>query len=440
MSRGPYREAYLWYVVLFLTAASTLAYIDRQILALMVGPVKRDLGLTDTQIGLLVGLAFSLFYCAVTVPMAWLADTRSRRTVIGAGILAWSGLTALSGLARSYLELFLARMGVGLGEATLGPSAYSLLADLFSKERLPFAVGVFAAAPFIGIGLANIVGGSVVQVLENMPPIEVPLVGAVRSWQMTFFVLGIPGVMLALLAWTIAEPSRRGRAKGTELAQGAPWSDVIRFMRERRAFFALHFLGFLGLAMQGWTVFAWVVEFFVRNHGMSRADIGMAYGLIALGAGLPGSIIAGRIATALLRRGTPDATLRLVILATCVMGPLSVVMPFVDAPWGALALLVPITFFMSWPPGLGVAALQAVAPNELRGRVIACYLLFVNFLSFTLGPLLVGFFNDSIFQSEAAIGRTLATLAALNYPFAAVCLLLCLRQFRSALQSSLAWQ
>lgn len=438
---GPaYREAYLWYVVIFLTAASTLAYIDRQILALMVGPVKRDLGLSDTQIGLLVGLAFSLFYCAVTVPMAWLADTRSRRTVIGVGILSWSALTSLSGLAQNYLQLFLARMGVGLGEATLGPSAYSLLADFFSKDRLPLAVGVFATAPFIGIGLANIVGGSLVQALETMPPIALPLLGTVRSWQATYFLVGIPGVLLALLAFTIAEPARRGRAHALDAARDVPWSEVLAFMSERRTFLIFHFLGFLGLAMQGWTVFAWVVEFFVRNHAMSRADIGVTYGVIALAAGLPGSIIAGRLATTLLRRGIADATLRLVIIATVVMGPLSVAMPLLDSSWAAIALLVPITFFMSWPPGLGVAALQAIAPNELRGRVIAFYLLFVNLLSFTLGPFLVGFFNDSIFHSEAAIGRTLATLAALNYPLAGICLLRCLPHFRAALRRSLAWE
>jgi MFS family permease len=434
-------EAYLWYVVLFLTCASTLAYIDRQILALMIGPVKRDLGISDTQIGLLVGLAFSLFYCAVTVPIAWLADVSSRRAVIGAGILSWSVLTGLSGLAQNYAQLFLARMGVGLGEATLGPAAYSLLSDYFPRERLPLAVAVFATAPFIGVGLANMLGGGLVELLETLPPVDLPLVGAVRSWQVTFFVVGAPGLLLALLTFSIREPGRRGRMR-LHVLQGAaaPWAEVFAFMRQNGRLFALHFVGFLFLAMQGWTIFAWLIEFFVRVHGMSRAAIGFTYGAIALSAGLTGSVTAGQIATSLLRRGSTDGTMRLTVVAACIMAPLAVVMPLISEVRVAVGLLIPLTFFMAWPPGLGVAALQAVTPNELRGRVIAFYLLFVNFLSFTLGPFLVGFFNDSVFHSEAAIGRTLSTLAAASYPLAALTLIACLSPFRAAVARAREWE
>jgi len=432
-------ETYLWYVVLFLTCASILAYIDRQILALMIGPVKRDLGISDTQIGLLVGLAFSLFYCAVTVPIAWLADVRSRRAVIGVGILSWSVLTGLSGLAQNYTQLFLARMGVGLGEATLGPAAYSMLADYFPRERLPLAVAVFATAPFIGIGLANMLGGGLIELLETLPPVDLPGVGAVRSWQVTFFVVGAPGVLLALLTFSIREPERRGsrRAGG---ARVAPWAEVFGFMRQNARVFALHFVGFLFLAMQGWTIFAWLIEFFVRVHGMSRGSIGFMYGAIALCAGMTGSIAAGQIATGLLRRGKTDGTLRLTVAAACVMAPLAVAMPLMPQASVAIMLLIPLTFFMAWPPGLGVSALQAITPNELRGRVIAFYLLFVNFLSFTLGPFLVGFLNDSVFGSEAAIGLTLSTLAAISYPLAVLTLIACLSSFRAAVVRARGWE
>lgn len=442
-AENPVEEArgitwYRWYVVVFLLFAATISYVDRQILALMIGPVKRDLGISDTQVGFLIGLAFTLFYSAMTLPMAWFADRRSRRAVIGAGIFSWSLMTALSGFARNYFELFLARMGVGIGEATLSPAAYSLLADYFPKERLPFAVGVFAAAPFVGIGLANILGGSLVQYLEGIPPVDAGIFGTLRSWQLTFFAVGVPGILLAALALTIREPARKGSLAGA--GEGASWAEVGRFILERRRFFALHFGGFLFLALHGWMLFAWIVEFFIRVHGLERGDIGVAYGLIAFGAGIGGSIFAGRLATGMLGRGSPDATLRLVVVCALAMWPLSIAMPLVPSATLAMLILVPVTFFMAWPPGLGVAALQAITPNEIRGRVIAIYLVVASFVAVTLGPLVGGFLNDAVFTGQGGIGYSIATLAAINYPAAAIILWFCLKPFRAALELSERWE
>jgi predicted MFS family arabinose efflux permease len=440
MPAAPGRSAaYLWYVVGFLTLAATISYIDRQIVALMVGPLKRDLGMSDTQIGLVVGLAFAVPYSAMLIPMAWLADTRSRRAVIGAGIFLWSLMSAASAFARDYTHLFVARMGVGVGEATLSPSAYSLLSDYFSKDRLPIAVGVFSTAPFIGIGLANMLGGPLVQYLEAVPAVELPLIGQARSWQLAFLIVGIPGLLFALLTLTVAEPVRRGLLAAGNTAERVPWKVILRFVLDRRAFFALHFCGLVSMAIQAWMLFAWVAEFFIRQHGMLRGEIGTIYGLIALTAGITGSITAGRIATVMVRRGAVDATLRLVGISALAMAPLAIAMPLVADRATALALLTVITFFMAWPPGLAIVALQVITPNEFRGRIIAGSLVLTNFLSFTLGPLLVGFFNDSVFHSEAAIGRTLATLASVSYPVAALSFFYCLRHFRAALRISHAW-
>jgi MFS family permease len=427
-------DLYFWYLMLVLVLAGALSYIDRQILALMIGPVKRDLGINDTQVGLLIGLAFSVFYSVAMLPMAWLADTRSRRKVIGLGILSWSLMTAFSGLARNFGELFVARMGVGIGEAALGPAAYTLLSDSVRKEQLPFAVGIFAAAPFVGIGLANIVGGQVVGALESLPPVHLPLIGETRSWQMAFFIVGAPGLLISLLAFTLREPPRRGMIAGAETI--GTLRMVWRFIRENKALFLLHFAGFLLLALQGWTLFGWAVEFFIREHGMARAEIGRLYGLIVLGAGLTGSIAAGRIATSMMSRGRVDAVLRLVTWGALVMAPLSIAMALVPSTALAIALIVPVTFFMAWPPGLGVAALQAVAPNQIRGRVVAVYLLVVNLLSVSMGPLIVGVVNDYVFRSEQAIGETLALLAAVTYPLAALALFFSLKPFRRALKAA----
>jgi MFS family permease len=425
-------EAYLWFLVLFLTLAGTISYVDRQILALMIGPVKRDLGIGDTEVGLLIGLAFSLFYSAMMLPMAWLADTRSRRAVIGFGMAAWSLMTALSGLSRDYGHLFLARMGVGVGEAALNPAAFSLLADSAPRDRVPFLVGVFTAAPFIGIGLANIVGGALVEALEAAPPVNLPLVGELRSWQATFFVVGLPGAALSLLALLIREPPRPVASRPAEAAI-AP---VLSFLVRRRGVLALHFGGFTLLAIEAFMAFAWMAEFFIREHGLSRATVGQAYGLIALVFGLSGSVLSGALASAWMRRGQTDATLRLTLLAALAMTPLAIALPLAPRPDAALALLAVLTFFMAWPAGLGVAALQALAPSELRGRVVALYLLLINLVPVSLGPVLAGLVNDFVFGRPDALGESLLLLAAILYPLGALLVLCALAPFRRALEEA----
>lgn len=433
MTQRPFSTAYRWFVLLLLTTASTVSYVDRQILALMVGPVKRDIGITDTQISLLIGLAFTLVYSALMVPMGWLADKWSRRLIIGAGIFSWSGFTAACGLAGNYSQLFLARMGVGVGEATLAPAAYSLLADYFPRDRLPLAISVFSAAPFIGVGLANIVGGPLVAWLEQVPPIDVPLVGAIRSWQMTFIAVGLPGLLLAFAMLAVREPRRIvDAAPGPAAGAGERGDGLVAFLVSRHKFLLLHFTGFLFLAMQGYALFAWVIEFFIRQHGMARGHIGVVYGVIALLAGLGGSVTGGALTAWMMRRGSTDASLRVVIGCALVVGPIAAAVSLVSEAWLAIALLVPVTFVMSWPPGLSVAALQVVVPNRIRARVTALYLLAVTMVAVTLGPLAVGVLNDYVFADEKAIGKTLAVMACINYPMAAVCLLACLRHFRAA--------
>ena len=200
-------NATLWYVVFLLTIASTLSFIDRQILNVMIGPIKRDLGgLSDTEISLIIGLAFSAVYSLTTLPLARIADRYSRRNVIAAGIFSWSAMTALAGMANSFWTLFVARMGVGVGEASLGPATQSILADYFEQHRLPLAYGIVAAAPFIGTGLANIVGGPLIDYLEARPLIVMPVFGEMYSWQTVLVVVGLPGILLALLMFTIKEP------------------------------------------------------------------------------------------------------------------------------------------------------------------------------------------------------------------------------------------
>ena len=426
-----YPNATLWYVVFLLTLASTLSFIDRQILNVMIGPIKRDLGgLSDTEISLIIGLAFSAVYSLTTLPLARIADRYSRRNVIAAGIFSWSLMTALAGMANSFWALFGARMGVGVGEASLGPATQSILADYFEQHRLPLAYGIVAAAPFIGTGLANIVGGPLIDYLEARPLIVMPVFGEMYSWQTLLVVVGLPGILLTLLMFTIKEPKRSGAS--ADRTEGYSYRELWQFCLSRRKYLTYHFIAYLCLSIQGFAFLTWIVEFFVRIHGWTRTEIGLTYGSIALIVGIMGSIGAGYYAGYWLAKGRADAPMRLAFYGTIGLGPLAVIMPLVSSDWLAIAIIIPITFFMAMPPGLSNAALQAISPNRLRGQMIAVYLICVSFLSYLFAPLIIGLMNDYVFGREDAIGLSLSSLAFVNYAIAAVCLYLCLDPLKDA--------
>lgn len=243
--------AYEWYVVLICMLAYIFSFVDRQILALMIEPIKHDLQLSDTQFSLLHGLAFSLFYAFMGIPIALLADRYSRPKIIAIGVAFWSLATAACGLSRNFAQMFLARIGVGVGEAALSPATYSMLSDMFPREKLGRAVGVYSIGSFIGGGMAFLIGGYVIDLLKSVDTVTLPWVGAMRPWQVTFFIVGLPGLLIALLILlTVRDPQRLGlRRNASGQVQKPAMKDTFRFLgRHRRTFFC-HYLGFSFYAM-----------------------------------------------------------------------------------------------------------------------------------------------------------------------------------------------
>ena len=404
----------------------------------MVGPIKRDLGgISDTQVSLIMGFAFALFYTLMTYPAGRITDRYNRKNLMTAGIAGWSFMTMLCGAANQYWQLFLARMGVGVGEATLGPASNSALADYFPPERLPIAIGIVASAPFIGQGLANIAGGPLIDYLEATPNYVVPVLGEIYSWQMVLMIVGAPGLLIALAVWFLIEPERKNKQR--EDSNSVPLSEVWDFILTRKHFFFFVFLGYLCLATQGWSLFSWLVEYFVRNHGWSRTEIGLSYGSIALTLGIAGSVAGGLFASRMIRQGTLDATLRVVLYSTIALFPLAAFLTIVPNPYLALAMLVPVTFCMAMPPGLIIATLQTVSPNELRGQMVAFYLIAVNFLSYSFAPSLPAVISDFVFETEQGLGQAISLLAVINYSIAIVCIGLSLRYFRDAIAKAKIW-
>ncbi len=201
-----------WYAVGVFAVALLFNYLDRQILALLVGPIKHDLQLTDTEISVLIGFAFVSFYVLVGIPISRLVDSYSRRLIVTVGIASWSVMTALCGMAQNFWQLFVARVGVGVGESCNGPATYSMLSDMFPRERLPQAIAVLNFGFMFGSGLALILGGSVIELVSSRPDVTLPLIGTLRPWQLTFFIVGLPGLLVAALLGTVREPVRRGFA------------------------------------------------------------------------------------------------------------------------------------------------------------------------------------------------------------------------------------
>lgn len=401
--------AYGWYVVGVLTLAYVFSFLDRQILSLLVEPMKADLDLNDTQISLLQGLAFAVCNALAGLPLGRLVDTQRRTTLVAAGIAFWSIATAACGLVRGYGALLMLRMGVGAGEAILTPAANSLIGDHFPPHKVGFPLAVYSIGIFIGGGLALVIGATVIAGAMAAGPLHVPFVGEIRPWQTVFLIVGLPGLLVALLALSLREPARKGTlhrsvaADGTEKPQAPPLRDVFAFLNQnRRAFISVNlFMGFSAVA--GYGVAAWVPSMFIRRHGWTAVEIGHTYGLLLLVFGTAGVLMGGWLGDVMTRRHGPGGRLRIAIAVKLLTIPFIVgytLLP--NANWALLPLAVSI-FLPTFMNGLSPAILQQMVPNQMRGTAISISLLVVNMLGLGLGPTLIAVLNDHVFRDPNMI-------------------------------------
>ncbi|MEZ5550042.1 MAG: MFS transporter [Pseudomonadales bacterium] len=406
-----------WGTLGVLMAAYTISFIDRTILSLLIPPIQQDLGISDTQISLLVGMAFAVFYTFMGIPLGRIADRHNRRNLIAVGIAVWCLMTAACGLARNYWQLFVARIGVGVGEAALSPAAYSLISDLFPREQLGRAIALYSVGLPIGSGLALLIGGFVIETLAGLPPVDVPFIGILRPWQLTFLVVGLPGIFVALLVMTLHEPARRGRAgeagsPALPQAQAVSGVGLIQFLRLRRRVLAHQFGGLALLVIIVYGCTAWIPTFFIRVHGWTAAEIGTAYGVIFMICGSGGLLAGGQLADRWWRAGRKDAHLRVVLLSVVTMTPCFALMPWVSSADIAIVLLAAATFTSSLHGGVAGAALQLITPNELRGQMTAVYFFIANLVGLGLGPTVVALITDYGFRDAQSVGMSLTLLSA----------------------------
>jgi len=422
----PQGGPYAWWVVAVLILAYTFSFIDRQALTLMVGPIRETLGISDTQLSLLHGFAFALFYTVMGIPIGRMVDRRRRTWIIAAGIVFWSLATATCGLARNFIQMFLARIGVGVGEAALSPGAYSLISDYFPPEQRAKAMSFYLGAAYVGAGLATIIGGTLIAL---MPAMDWPVIGHLEPWQGVFIAVGLPGILVALLVLTLREPQRTGTIKGDH----PDFRQVLAYLGKHRRTYATLMLGF-AIAGTVWNgSVAWLPEFFKRVHGWDVATVGLRYGLITIVAGTLGAITGGTIASRNRARGISDANIRIGLTSLAVLAPSGLVAVLSAGPELAMIGTAVFLFGCAMPFGAAAAAIQEITPNQMRGQVSAIYLFGLSFFGMGFGPTIVAFFTDSVFGNDAAVGKSIAMLIVIATPIAALLLTMARKPYRETL-------
>jgi MFS family permease len=411
-----------WFAVGVLLAAYAVSFLDRLILTLIVQPLKADLGISDTEFGLLQGPAFALFYATMGLPLGWLADRVHRVRLMAVAILFWSLMTFLSGYATEYWHLLLCRFGVGFGEAALVPAAVSLLADLFPPQRRALPVSVFTAGLAVGSGLALYLGGSFIAFAEQGAT-QLPLLGPVfeghAPWQIVLMLAGLVGVPVAASVLLLDEPRARpvvGVAAGAAAAAGAGGRETLaaawEHLKTQRAFF-LPMLAAMGvLFVVSTSMSAWLPQVFIRDHAWSPVYAGQTLGPVILMAALLGNFASGALATAHGRAGREDAVLRTMFQGACVLVPAAVAIGLLGSPQSALVMVG--VAFLALGITFGVASLSfvEVTPPRLRGQVVAIYLLIGNLVGLALGPTGVGALMDSGWGWVSGVGAALAAICA----------------------------
>jgi len=426
---------YAWYVVAVLLLAQTFSFLDRMIMGLLVGPIRESFQISDTQYSLLAGLAFSLFYAIMGLPLARIADSKSRRNLIAAGIAVWSLMTALCSLARGFWPLFFARMGVGVGEATLAPGAYSMITDYFPKTILGRALSVYMIGVTLGSGFAYMLGGVVVDYVEHMDPVVLPVLGAFEGWQLTFLIVGLPGLLMSLLMLlTVREPPRQG-VSVTDAAS-IPFVDVMAYLWQRRGAYGGLIFGVSIFIMVVYALNLWGPTYFIRTFSYSRAEAGWTFGMIMIGAGTAGLLLAGTLADAWMKRGVRDAYVRTILISIVCITPCVVALGFVTNDKAGIVFMSLAVFFSAFQGGISGGTLQLMTPNRMRGQVIAVYQLFANLIGLGLGPTVVAATTDYVFGYDEAIGKSIALCGAILCPVGVLILWRALPAIRRQLEQA----
>lgn len=421
-----------WGMVSLLTIAYVVSFVDRTILGLLIGPIKADLGLSDLEIGLLLGPAFGVFYATMGLPLGLLAD-RSRRTwIVAAGIAVWSAATAFSGLAKNFAQMFVARLSVGIGEATLSPCAMSLISDSFPEHQRGKPIAMYSSAISVGSALAFLFGAAVLAWAKASGELTFPIVGTLAPWQIAFLTVGLPGLILAIPFFLLPEPKRIALPAGGQRAHlGHMLLHVVRYWETYVTFVTV----FCFMTIVAYS-HSWLAEMFERTYGWPVEKYALYNGLTLIVMGPLSVMFAGWLSDRYTQRGVRDAPMRIALLGLFLSTPLAVVAPLLENGMYAFVVMASSNIGLAFISSVGVTALLQIVPPRIRAQTVALYYMSISLSGLFLGPMLVGLFNDFIFGPEG-VRYSVAVIPAI-FGLPVMCMApLILRLYRRALEEKL---
>jgi MFS family permease len=400
--------------------------VDRLILSLLIQPIRAQLHLTDTQVGMISGLAFALLYVVGGIPIGRLIDKSNRVAVLAVCVLIWSVATMGGGLATSFGLLFLARVGVGAGEAAVSPAAVSLIGDYFPPGEVQKPISVFTVGLYAGGGCALILGAAAVAFLTSLGPIALPYIGVVAAWRMTFLSLGVPGLIVALtLLLTVRNPPRRQHS----VTEGAAELGALAFARAHRRLLTLLVLAVVLWGFNGYGFLNWYPAMLMRSFAMTPQIVARTYGVAFLVGGISGALALTPLTLWVARRGRSDAVFVVSISALAVLAVSSVVGPLMSSQTGVIAW----SFVSVCCQSLSVASVYAiitlVAPSPVRGAYTGFYMSIMNITGGAFGAVLVGMLADHL-VGAAHLNWALSIVGIVFGPVSTVLMWFAAREYR----------
>ena len=403
--------------VAVMTLAQVFAFIDRQIPAMLVEPIKQDFNLNDSQIALLGGAAFSIFYAIMALPIGYAVDRYKRVNVLGTGIFVWSLMTTLAGLANSFGRLFGARIGVAVGEAVMAPVSVSLVSDYFPQNKQGKPMGVITAGVYLGIGATLIGGGYLIDYLTDIGGITIPGIGYFKPWQATFLLVGIPGILISIAAFMLHEPKRLGLSK---MQDNLKPINIFSHLKTNKTTLFPMFGGLIFMALIFYSFTFWAPSMMVRTYGLSLTEVGFTLGIITIIASILGTISSGTVVDYLRSRGHSDAPIRTGMYACIFATPAICLAPIVDSLFLTWALIGIYLFFISSFAPIGLLAVSGISGNEVKGQMAAVHAFLMMAFGLSLGPQITAFFTDFVLMDESKLGYAMALTGALVLPVAAI--------------------
>jgi MFS family permease len=419
-----------WYAVCVFALVLMFGQLDQGVISLLIQPIKASWNLKDWQIGLLTGLAPSLFFVVIGIPLSRFVDTHTRKFVLAAGIGVCSIMTTLCGLAQSFWQLFILRVFVGGGTAVNGPGSYSMLADFFNRQRLPSAIYVLQIGFIVGTGAPLILGAYVLGLLHSTP--DQHWMGlTIHVWQMVFMAVGLPALIGALLLLTVPEPPRRGGAQHGGVQQAQSLWQIIGYLFRHWPLYAPMFFGLAFSAMETYGTLQWRVPFLQRTYHWGN-EAGYVLGVANILFQFLGLLV-GSWFTGWMAKKYDDANVRVVAIMYTLTPIFAILGPLMPNAWAAVFCAGMTGLFGLAGASPQNAAIQSVTPNQMRGQVTALYLFIFTVIGQGLGPVFIGVVTDFVVKDESMIKYGLAGTAAIMTPLAALIIWLGVKPYGKAI-------